>query len=477
MRILPVYITILVLSFASLTTSAQSIQQQKTDSVFQIIKTEFNNKQADNLYALTGETFKNNVSLDKFRDIANTQLFSIGDILESKLVSFVNNKIATYKLVFSTVTLQMLISLDDDDKLGLFLFQPYKESVFLKPAPVATSNHLITRTDKVIDTLARTYIQKISTAGLSIGIYKNGKFSTYNYGETEKGNRKLPTDNTIYEIGSITKTFTATLLAYYVNEGKVQLTDPITKYLPDSIAANPSLQSVTLLNLSNHTSGLPSIPDNLDPKTVDPANPYKDYTKQMMFAYLESCKLNSKPGTQYVYSNLAVALLGIILENVNGQPYDQMVNEIITKPLAMNSTEAFLTPIQKQRFAAVYNQDGQQTPVWDWGAIAACGILKSSVNDMLLYAKANMANGSSKLSQAFALTHQITFDKNIKLGLNWILITVNGTDYYFHNGGTGGSSSFLAFNAEKNIAVVVLSNCAESTDALGAGLLKKLTAD
>jgi CubicO group peptidase (beta-lactamase class C family) len=257
----------------------------------------------------------------------------------------------------------------------------------------------------------------------------------------------------------------------------VQLSDAITKYLPDSVAANPSLQSVTLLNLSNHTSGLPSIPDNLDPKTIDPANPYKDYTKQMMFAYLESCKLNSKPGDQYVYSNLAVGLLGIILENVSGIPYNQMVKQIITKPLGMNSTEAFLTPLQTQRFTTVYNQDGQPTPIWDWGPVASCGILKSTVNDLLIYTKANMANGTGKLSKAFELTHQITFSKNIKLGLNWHIITINGIDYYFHNGLTGGSSSFLAFNIEKNIAVVVLSNCAESTDALGAGLLKKLTAD
>jgi CubicO group peptidase (beta-lactamase class C family) len=465
--------SILLLSFISLTAMSQSIEQEKTDSVFQLVKQQLNNNQADLLYALTGDDFQKNISPEKFGIFVSSQLFPLGPVQQSAFISFVNNSIATYKLVYSTITLQLLMALDDNDKIRFFQVVPYTKAQS-KPALAPTSNPLKTLADKKIDTVARAYIQKANTVGLSIGLFKDGKFYTYNYGETARGNSKLPTANTIYEIGSITKTFTAALLAYDVNQGAVKLSDPITKYLPDSVSANPSLQSITLLTLSNHTSGLPSLPDNLDPQTVDPTNPYKNYTAQMLFAYLQSCKLNAKPGNQYVYSNLGLSLLGIILERVSGKPYAQMLAEIITKPLAMSSTLTHLPPALQPRFATVYNEAGSQTPAWQLNAFTPAGALRSTVTDMLAYAKANMSNDGSKLTKAFALTHQVTFTKDVKIGLAWHVITVNGIPYCFHDGGTGGSSSFLAFNAEKNIAVVVLSNCAESTATLGAGILKKL---
>ena len=329
-------------------------------------------------------------------------------------------------------------------------------------------------TDKKVDSVARIYIQKANTVGLSIGIFKDGNISTYNYGETAIGNGKLPTANTIFEIGSITKTFTSTILAYYVNEGKVKLNDPITKYLPDSVAKNPELQAITLQTLSNHTSGLPSLPDNISGPTTDALNPYKDYTQKQLYAYLKTCHLKTKPGEVYSYSNMAVGLLGNILTHIGGKTYEQLVAEIITGPLAMTSTEQHLTPLLSQRFASVYNEDGKLTPAWDFDVLAPCGALRSTVNNLLVYAKANMVKSDTKLSKAFELTHQVTFNKDVKIGLGWHIITVNNVDYIFHNGGTYGSSSFLAFNAEKNIAIVVLSNCGESTDNIGVGILKKL---
>ena len=465
----------LLLVFTSLNTMAQSIQQQKTDSVFKLVKRQFNAQQADSLYALAGADLKKALIIETFRNICNNQLFPLGAIKQWSLISFVNNKIATYKLVFSTGTvLQLLMSLDDEDKLQVFLFQPYKEPVGSKQTLVTTSNPLKTTTDKKVDSVARIYIQKANTVGLSIGVFKGGSISTYNYGETVIGNGKLPSANTIFEIGSITKTFTSTILAYYVNEGKVKLTDPITKYLPDSVAKNLELQAITLENLSNHTSGLPSLPDNISGPETDALNPYKDYTQKQLYAYLKTCHLKTKPGEVYSYSNMAVGLLGNILAHIGGKTYEQVVAEIITGPLAMSSTEQHLTPLLAQRFASVYNEDGKLTPAWNFDVLAPCGALRSTVNNLLVYAKANMVKSDTKLSKAFELTHQVTFNKDVKIGLAWHIITVNNVDYIFQNGGTYGSSSFLAFNTEKNIAIVVLSNCGESTDNVGVGILKKL---
>ncbi len=130
-----------------------------------------------------------------------------------------------------------------------------------------------------------------------------------------------------------------------------------------------------------------------------------------------------------------------------------------------------LYPMIATRFTTVYDDAGDPTPAWDFDILAPCGSLRSSVNDLLMYAESNMTPGSSKLAKAFELTHQITFSGDATVGLAWHIITVNGVNYIFHNGGTYGSSSFLAFNTEKNVAVIVLSNAAASTDELGKKLL------
>jgi CubicO group peptidase (beta-lactamase class C family) len=467
--------TFIILSFFIMASaSAQSRQQQKVDSVFLQVKNYFNQKNADAIYNMAGSDFQKELGIDAFANVANKQLFPLGEIKESSLISFVNNSVATYKLKFDSMTLQLLMSLDKRDKLELFLFQSYIEPLSDKTALVITSNPLRSVMDKKIDTVARVYIQKSNTVGVIIGIINNNRVTAYSYGETIKHNDKLPKADNFFEIGSITKTFTATLLAWYVNEGVVKLTDPITKFLPDSVAANPELKSITLLNLSNHTSGLARIPDNLVSNATDALNPYKDYTKELLYAYLKTCKLNSKPGEKYAYSNLAVGLLGNILENISGEPYSQMVREIISKPLGMFSTDQYLNPLLAPRFVQVYNAGGQPTEPWDFDVLAACGALRSTLNDMLLYAKANLHPGTDALSKAIGLTHKVTFNKDVKIGLAWHIITVNGVEYYYHNGITNGSNCFLAFNTEKNIAVVVLSNAVESTDALGTGILRKL---
>lgn len=455
---------------------SQNRQLQKTDSVLTLVKQNFALKNANELYALTGDKFRAALTPVAFQQVCAQQLFPLGNIKTSSLISFQNNSLATYKLQFEAVTLQFLLSLDQFDKIEVFLFQPYKDNSIKKLANAATDNKLATIADRKIDTAARGYIQKVNTVGLSIGVIKNGVVTVYNYGETTQDNKKLPTGNTIFEIGSISKTFTATLLAWYVNEGKAKLNDPIIKYLPDSVATNLQLKNVTLQSLSNHTSGLPRLPENYSAQTpYDRENPYKNYTKQLLFSYLKRCRLNTDPGKTYAYSNLGVGLLGVVLEKISGKTYEQMVQEVICTPLLMKNTAQHLSRVQTDRFTTVYDDSGQITSAWDFDALAACGSLRSSVTDLAAYVKANMKNNQTKLSKALELAQQLTYTStDTKIGLGWHFINIAGTEYTFHNGGTYGSSSFLAFNKEKNLAVIVLSNAAESTDALGAELIKKL---
>lgn len=475
MKIVRGVIILVVGLFISVNTFAQSRQLQNTDSVFRLIKKYSKSKNADAIYDLAAIRFKQSITQGDFRNFLSRELFALGPIKKDSLLSFVNNLTATYKMQMDAVTMQLTISIGDNDKLTYFKLEPFTEFVSNKSARVASTNELKTALDKKIDSVVRGYIQKSNTVGVSIAIFKDGQSRTYNYGETKKGTGQLPNIGSIYEIGSITKTFTATLLAWYVNEGKLSLTDPITKYLPDSVAANPSLKNIKLVNLTNHTSGLPGLPANFTAqKAYQETNPYKNYTKEMLFSYLKGCTLRSEPGTKYAYSNLAVGLLGIILERVSGKPYEQLVSDIICKPLGMKSTLQHFYPLISPRFTTVYDENSRQTPAWDFDALEACGSLRSTVNDLLLYTKANMIKADTKLSKAFELTHQITFSNDTKVAMGWHIIKVDGVSYYFHNGGTDGSSSFLAYNIEKNIAVIILSNSGASTDTTGVGLLKLL---
>lgn len=470
---------ILICGFGLLLTleaNAQAHQLRKTDSVFALIKQYIVTKNADAIYNLADTRFKKSIPHGDFNDFLGKELFPLGVVRKDSLISFVNNLTAAYKVQFDALTMLLTISLSDNDKLSYFKLEPFKESSVSKPSLAASNNQLANPIDKVVDTVVRKYIQRSNTVSISVGIIKNGSIHTYNYGETKKGNGKLPNIGTIYEIASISKTFTATLLAWYVNEGKVNLNDPVTKYLPDSVAANQALKDIKLVNLSNHTSGLPGLPTNFSAqKDYSDANPYKNYTRAMLFSYLKNCTLRSQPGTKYAYSNLAVGLLGIIFERVTGKPYEQLVTEIICKPLGMKSTLQHLYPLIASRFVTVYNEDAKQTPPWDFDALAACGSLKSTINDLLIYARANMTKSDTKLSKAFQLAHQITYNNgDSQVALGWHLIKIDGISYLFHNGGTEGSSSFLAYNIEKGLAVVLLSNAGTSTDNTGVSIISKL---
>lgn len=462
--------------FLSFNAGAQARQLRKTDSVFTLIKQHIANKNADAIYNLADTRFKKSIARGDFDDFLDRELFTLGTVKKDSLISFVNNVTASYKVQFDVLTMMLTISLSENDKLSYFKLEPYKESSVAKPSPAASNNQLKSQTDRVVDSVVRKYIQRSNTVSISIGIINKGSVHTYNYGETKKGNGHLPNIGTIYEIASISKTFTATLLAWYVNEGKVNLNDPIVKFLPDSVAANPALKNIKLINLSNHTSGLPGLPSNFSAqKDYTDANPYKNYTRQMLFSYLKNCTLKSEPGIKYAYSNLAVGLLGVILERITNKPYEQLVSEIICKPLGMKSTLQHLYPLIAPRFATVYNEDGKQTPSWDFDALAACGSLKSTINDLLIYARANMNLSETKLSKAFQLAHQITFNNgDSQVALGWHFIKVDGVSYIFHNGGTEGSSSFMAYNIEKGMAVILLSNAGTSTDNAGVGLISGL---
>ncbi len=467
------------LPFFSTVAQEEESKKQINQAVFNKIEYHFNLQETDSIYALAGTKLAQSLSLQAFQTVMTQQMYPLGQIQSAELMSFENNQ-GTYKLNFISTPLQLVLSLDDLNKIETFLFQPYAGQVVPeKEEPVVVSNaSAVSNIDRLVDSVAMAYIRKSNTHALAIGIINAGKTSSYYYGETAKGNRQLPDESTLFEIGSISKTFTATLLAYLDQTGQLSVEDTITNYLPDSVAANANLQHITLKQLANHTSGLPRLPINLALTSAQhPSDPYRGYTKEHLYAFLANYQAITPPDSIYQYSNLGFGLLGDILSEVYGKPYDEMVQEIICEPLGLQNTTEHPN-VDSQFVASGYNESGQETPLWTFDAFTAHGSLKSTVPDLLTYAKAHFKMPETDLENALALTRQFTYfdPPDTDIGLGWHMNIIGGELIYWHNGGTSGSRSYMAFSPDKRVAVVILSNTAESVDNIGIAIMNRVLA-
>jgi serine-type D-Ala-D-Ala carboxypeptidase/endopeptidase len=300
------------------------------------------------------------------------------------------------------------------------------------------------------------------SASIIVGtIDATGKRQVVAAGSFKDKETVLPNENTMYEIGSITKVFTTLILADMVLKKQVNLEDPISKYLPASVKL-PVVKNkeITLLNLANHSVGWPRMPDNYDPKSLD--NPFADYTIEQTYDYISRATFDYAPGTWFQYSNVGFGLLGHILSQVAGKPYETLVKEKICTPLNMPNTTIILTPAQKQNLAIGHNETGVAAENWDMPAIAGTGALRSNINDMLNFAGANLGIIKTDLYPAMQLAHIPRISKRPDDGevtLGWTLVkSKEGDEYIWKDGTTAGYRSIMLLNKTKKTGVVILAN-------------------
>ncbi|MFL6245524.1 MAG: serine hydrolase, partial [Thermoanaerobaculia bacterium] len=281
--------------------------------------------------------------------------------------------------------------------------------------------------------------------------------------------------DTLFEIGSITKVFTALLLADAVQRGEVALSDPVSKYLPANVKVpERGGKKITLQDLAMHVSGLPRLPTNITPK--EKLNPYADYTITQLYQFLGRIELTRDIGATYDYSNVGAGLLGHILTLRAGTDYETLVRTRIAAPLAMKSTAIKLSDSLQKRLAAGHNSQRERVPNWDMPAVAGAGALRSTANDLLNFLAANLHQTTSPLTPAItsmlAVRHNTPIP-NTEIALGWHVTSTPGSEMVWHNGGTGGYRSFLGFDPKKRIGVVVLANMLtdEGIDDIGRHLL------
>ena len=399
-----------------------------------------------------------------------------GNILSWKPAENKGGKI-NYIVQFEKGSLDLSFALDDTAQITSIMWLPHKENKKIIKRDVTTigfDNPKQTKLQLLIDSLAIDHLQDSVNCGLSIGVINGNKSEMFFYGSNYKDENVLPGMRTIYEIGSVTKTFTGILLAHAINQGKIKPNDDIRNYLPGKY---PNLQykglPITVQDLANHTSRLPRLPADLAKQPgYDPKDPYKNYSKEMMYAFLKTVKTDTLPGTVNEYSNFGVAMLGIILENVYQQPLENLIKSYVTDPAKMKYTKFILNESERNRMATGYDGNGTEAINWDLGAFIAAGGLKSNLEDMLSYLSANM----NEINADFKLSHQQTYkDASMAVALNWILTTTaDGNTLVWHNGGTAGFTSFCGFIKGKQIGVVILNNSGTNVDNIALNILKEM---
>jgi D-alanyl-D-alanine-carboxypeptidase/D-alanyl-D-alanine-endopeptidase len=313
-----------------------------------------------------------------------------------------------------------------------------------------------------------------SKAAIVIGFVNPNGTRIFSLGNISKANNIPVNENTLLDIGSITKTFTTLLLADMVQQGIVNLNDPIEKYLPASVKV-PEFNGhkITFEDLATHTSGLPFLPSNIWVNNKVGGIFNSNYTANQMYAALSNFTLTMEPGSKFQYSDFGLGLLGHILSLKTSVPYEQLVKDRILNVLGMNDTKITLSQDDIKNRFPVGHKGGKEinTPIVPT-VIAGAGAFRSTAADMLKYISANLGLIHTKLDDAIQLQHLIRhpailpnpMNYTAYIALGWGVLTNFGTETITHTGAINGWNANVAVIPTKQIGVVALCSC-DSTDA------------
>ncbi|MBL7702265.1 MAG: beta-lactamase family protein [Ferruginibacter sp.] len=324
---------------------------------------------------------------------------------------------------------------------------------------------------------ADSICKKEKLPGIFICVLNNDERSYYNAGFANP-DKQMPFDSaTFFEIGSITKTFTAYVLTAVLMENKIAETAKVINYLPDSVKQNINLGNISFLSLMNHTSGLPRLPDNMKPSNE--MQPYESYSLDNLFSYLKNC--TPKPDGKSNYSNLGAGLAGVLAEQISGKSYGALLDQYIFVPFKIVAPVNAIA-LTENKSQGYFSKD-DKTGYWNMNVLAPAGGLKCNGSEMLTYLQ-NMCfpkTGGSKIIVDQLTNQTVSMNPKTGIGKGWHIFNDNNQPlFYWHNGGTYGFSTFCAFTKDKSKAVVVVVNQFNKNaivDGLGVKIIKKLISE
>jgi len=275
-----------------------------------------------------------------------------------------------------------------------------------------------------------------------------------------------PGDQSIFQIGSVTKLFTTLLLAQEIAAKSARLSDPVQPWLPEGLVLpRRGEREISFVELATHTSGLPRLPPDfrlaLLTGIASGENPYAGLTADWMGRSLRLCGAGEKAEPEYLYSNLGVGMLGHALCQHAGMSYAELLKARVTGPLELNDTVQFLNESQRERYvpgrAGLLNQE---VPAWDFGMLEGAGALYSTVSDLGRFLEMHRNSAASPFPEAIELTHvaRRSLSPTAEICLGWHRVRIGGHDCWWHNGATLGHSSLVAFSLDPPLSLVVLTN-------------------
>jgi len=443
--------------FLTIKSQAQIADLVTHDIVKDSIIARFNRTDFKGIYTLADSSFKAGISENDLVEFLKN-FISLGKIKKSSLLSQ-DKESYLYRLQFARKSMKLTLGVANAKSYTSFGLDLFRLPAERTRTNFPSDNPLKTSLDSAVQKAVTNYMSNKNVSGISVGVIKEGKMYSYNFGEVKKGSKQLTNNNTIYELGSISKTFTGILLAVAVYENKLKLDDDIRKYL-DGNFANLQFDGtpIKIVNLANHTSRLPSRP-TLDNSYISPMDETfsMKFSNKMLSDILSSVVIDTLPGTRREYSNFAVSLLGVILEKVYGMSYEEILRKYICSPYKMTHTKITLSKTEKNNYAQGYSIDGSTTSYWINSLVNPAGGIRSNISDMLLYVKQQL----NQQNKAATFSHQLTFgNDNDGVGLLWgIDKTKSNTNLrWAHDGSTDGFSSLLWILPELNAGIILLTN-------------------
>ncbi len=326
--------------------------------------------------------------------------------------------------------------------------------------------------DEIRATLADRIDVRHESIGIVVGVIDSRGSRIVSYGSLDRGDPRQLDGDTIFEIGSITKLFTALLLTDMALRGEVALDDPVAKLLPRRVRMPMrGGRSITLEDLATNTSSLPRAPANFSPK--DPSNPFADYGIEQLYDFLSGYELTRDIGSQWEYSNLGFGLLGLALSLRAGSDYDALVRARISRPLEMTSTGIGLSDAEKNHLAAGHSSRFAKVPNWDFQALAGAAALHSTANDLLKFLAATLGYTKSPLAPALAAMLDVrrpTTEAGLENALGWQISRPDAFEIVWKDGQTLGYCSFIGYDPVSRTGVVVLSNTATARGVNDIGM-------
>lgn len=453
-----------LLTLISLLWTCQHGYAQNTEAFWERFQKLYNQDKFSEIYELLSPSFQAEMSLEQHRDLFKNGIKKSAGKMSGAVLLKAEEGTSTYLVTFAEMKLEVLLMLDQEERVQGWLWRPYKEQK-TQTMDLRYVNPLKNSTDSVIDREAREYLALNPKARLSFAIVRPGGTEHYYYAAD-----RLPDAQSVYELGSITKTYIGWLVAQAVTEGKLDMAADIRKYLKGTYKnLERRGQPILIRHLLNHSSGLPRLPENFAELARNKQNPYKSYDSEQLLKSLRKSKLSTEPGTRSVYSNYGYGVLGHILEQVYQQPLEQLLNDKLRSVLKLDSVSFSPGP------ALLGGFDEEQVPVpaWEFRSMAGAGAIKATLKATAAFLQQQIEakDPAIKLSQ-------VVIDQDLEptTACAWQVNTLKDqTDsLIWHNGMTAGFSSFYGFFKEKKTGLVILSNVARPVDGHAGEILKTI---